>query len=192
MWALAFLALAYFHCTKNAVFHWGFLQYVWPNMSFCADLVKFTEEILNGKLHFLCSVCLGFSDEFWGAFSVECKEFWFSEFVLISKNLFWYLLRFSFWFWFFWRSTYLRYCSSLSKAINRAGYAISIAFSNRVSMDSVVKSILVACFKRKPFPDSEPLMFSLKSQSRLFTWFLRSYILTNLFSIVSLSMRISY
>ena len=53
-------------------------------------------------------------------------------------------------------------------------------------MDSLVKSILVARFKRKPFPDSEPLMFSLKSQSRLFTWFLRSYILTNLFSIVSL------
>ena len=31
------------YCTKNEVFH------------FPADLVTFTEEILNGKLHFLCS-----------------------------------------------------------------------------------------------------------------------------------------
>ena len=29
-----------------------FFECVWP---FCADLVTFTEEILNGKLHFLCS-----------------------------------------------------------------------------------------------------------------------------------------
>ena len=27
-----------------------------PNPQFPADLVIFTEEILNGKLHFLCSV----------------------------------------------------------------------------------------------------------------------------------------
>ena len=27
-----------------------------PNPQFPADLVTFTEEILNGKLHFLCSV----------------------------------------------------------------------------------------------------------------------------------------
>ena len=27
---------------------------MWPNSQFPADLVKFTEEILNGKLHFLC------------------------------------------------------------------------------------------------------------------------------------------
>ena len=29
---------------------------MWPNPQFPADLVTFTEEILNGKLHFLCSV----------------------------------------------------------------------------------------------------------------------------------------
>ena len=29
---------------------------MWPNPSFPADLVAFTEEILNGKLHFLCNV----------------------------------------------------------------------------------------------------------------------------------------
>ena len=28
-----------------------------PNAQFPADLVTFTEEILNGKLHFLCSEC---------------------------------------------------------------------------------------------------------------------------------------
>ena len=28
---------------------------MWPNPQFSADLVKFTEEILNGKLHSLCS-----------------------------------------------------------------------------------------------------------------------------------------
>ena len=29
---------------------------MWPNPHFPADLVTFTEEILNRKLHFLCSV----------------------------------------------------------------------------------------------------------------------------------------
>ena len=29
---------------------------MWLNAQFSADLVTFTEEILNGKLHFLCSV----------------------------------------------------------------------------------------------------------------------------------------
>ena len=28
---------------------------MWPNHQDTADLVTFTEEILNGKLHFLCS-----------------------------------------------------------------------------------------------------------------------------------------
>ena len=29
---------------------------MWPNPQFPADLVTFTEEICNGKLHFLCSI----------------------------------------------------------------------------------------------------------------------------------------
>ena len=29
---------------------------MWTNPQETADLIKFTEEILNGKLHFLCSV----------------------------------------------------------------------------------------------------------------------------------------
>ena len=31
---------------------------MWANLQEYADLVTFTEEILNGKLHFLCSVCV--------------------------------------------------------------------------------------------------------------------------------------
>ena len=31
---------------------------MWPDPQFPADLVTFTEETLNGKLHFLCSVTL--------------------------------------------------------------------------------------------------------------------------------------
>ena len=30
---------------------------MWPNPQETADLVTFTEKILNGKLHVLCSVC---------------------------------------------------------------------------------------------------------------------------------------
>ena len=40
---------------KNEVFHWGFLQQMWPNPQETADLVTFTEEILYGKLRF-CAV----------------------------------------------------------------------------------------------------------------------------------------
>ena len=29
---------------------------MWPNPQFLADLVTFTEKVLNGKPHFLCSV----------------------------------------------------------------------------------------------------------------------------------------
>ena len=38
---------------KNEDFHYEIL---WPNPEETADLVTFTEEIRNGKLHFLCSV----------------------------------------------------------------------------------------------------------------------------------------
>ena len=41
-----------FHSIKNAIFHKGFLQYMWPNPQCPADLFTFTEEIVNGKLHF--------------------------------------------------------------------------------------------------------------------------------------------
>ena len=29
---------------------------MWPNLQFTSDLFTYTEEIFNGKLHFLCSV----------------------------------------------------------------------------------------------------------------------------------------
>ena len=32
---------------------------MWPNPLFPADLLTFTEEIFNGKLHFLCSAKQG-------------------------------------------------------------------------------------------------------------------------------------
>ena len=39
---------------KNDVFHYWFLQQMWPNPLFPVDLVRFTEEILNEKFNFLC------------------------------------------------------------------------------------------------------------------------------------------
>ena len=44
------------HCAKNEVFHSGFIQQIRPNSQVAADLVTFTEKILNGKIHFMCSV----------------------------------------------------------------------------------------------------------------------------------------
>ena len=43
---------------------------MWPNPQIPADLVTFTEEILNGKIDFLCSDSYYFSD-------LE-KPLWFS------------------------------------------------------------------------------------------------------------------
>ena len=34
---------------------------MWPNPQFPADLVTFSEEIFNGKLHFLCSASKSWS-----------------------------------------------------------------------------------------------------------------------------------
>ena len=45
------------YCTKNEVFHKAFLQLMWPNPPETVDLAIFTEEILIGKLRFLCSDC---------------------------------------------------------------------------------------------------------------------------------------
>ena len=41
-----------FTVQKNEVFHYGFLQEMWPNPQETVDLITFTEETLNGKLHF--------------------------------------------------------------------------------------------------------------------------------------------
>ena len=37
---------------KNEVFHYKFLQQMWPNPQLPADLVTFTEKIFSEKLHF--------------------------------------------------------------------------------------------------------------------------------------------
>lgn len=37
--------------SKNEVFYWGFLPYMWPNPRFPADLVTLAAKILNGKPH---------------------------------------------------------------------------------------------------------------------------------------------
>ena len=44
---------------------------MWPNPQEIADLVTFTEEILNGKLHFLCSACFFLSAEIPESFAWE-------------------------------------------------------------------------------------------------------------------------
>ena len=54
-WAKLSYSVYCYHCTRNEVFHDGFLQLMWPNPLETADLVTFTVEILNGKLHCLCS-----------------------------------------------------------------------------------------------------------------------------------------
>ena len=56
---------------------------MWPNPQFSTDLVIFTEEILNGKLHFLCSVC--FLKNFgWNRNSYYYKSM---ESILMNSNV---------------------------------------------------------------------------------------------------------
>ena len=42
---------------------------MWPDLQFPADLVTFIEEILNGKLHFFCSVIV---KDNWGFYDFMC------------------------------------------------------------------------------------------------------------------------
>ena len=46
---------SHIHCTKNEVFHQEFFQLMWPYRQEIPNLVTFTKETLNAKLHFLCS-----------------------------------------------------------------------------------------------------------------------------------------
>ena len=46
---------------------------MWPNLQETTDLVTFTEEILNGKFNFLCSLSYKFSiKDYFGA--VTCRR----------------------------------------------------------------------------------------------------------------------
>ena len=52
---------------------------MWPNPPFPADLVTFTEEILNGKLHFLCSKTLIVKRSFWDKFQFGIRFYIFEK-----------------------------------------------------------------------------------------------------------------
>ena len=67
---------------------------MWPTPQEIADLVTFTEEILNGKLHFLCSACFFLSAEISESFGWEyftlimCKalEHWLVNDIFSSET----------------------------------------------------------------------------------------------------------
>ena len=56
---------------------------MWPNAQSPADLVTFTEEILNGKLHFLCSE----SKSFWRFFSIFIVDFEYGFFCCKYRGI---------------------------------------------------------------------------------------------------------
>ena len=59
------------HCPKKEVFHKVFLQEIWPYLQETGDLVTFIEIVLNGNLHFLCSV-ISFNDQY--CFHIETSS----------------------------------------------------------------------------------------------------------------------
>ena len=78
---------------------------MWPNPHVPADLITFTEEILNGKLHFLCSVVrawmmlwwieigLSFLNKSWNDDDLSQYVIFsahsFKEFILLLRSLLW-------------------------------------------------------------------------------------------------------
>ena len=59
---------------------------MWPNAQFPADLITFTEEILKGKLYFLCRVNITYKDRIYD--SVLTRENKGQ-----GKPVFWHILR---------------------------------------------------------------------------------------------------
>ena len=72
---------------------------MWPNPQFLADLVIFTEEFFNGKLHVLCSVdtsqMICESDQLTGIYfigtlllnnSIHVREQYCNEFMCCTQN----------------------------------------------------------------------------------------------------------
>ena len=47
---------------------------MWPDLQFSADLVTFTEEVFNGKFHFLCSARTFFRNSFFSSTIIEWKN----------------------------------------------------------------------------------------------------------------------
>ena len=52
---------------KKWSFPLSFFSKIWPNPQETANLVTFTEEILNGKLHFSCSNCCKLDIHYWSS-----------------------------------------------------------------------------------------------------------------------------
>ena len=57
---------------------------MWPNLQETADLVTFTEEILTGKSHFLCSVKTNVLQDFHICFSLP----WKILYIWLIKNIY--------------------------------------------------------------------------------------------------------
>ena len=74
---------------------------MWPNPQFSADLVTFTEEILNGKIHFLYSDTLIFMMYYEvGSVLPNCKTMLLYRKCLLDKNEWYNSLKVKY-FWIF-------------------------------------------------------------------------------------------
>ena len=62
---------------------------MWPNLQETADLVTFTEEILNGKLHFLCSASNNFKIWRMWFFLLKFEDFSLNRKFLKSQEKIW-------------------------------------------------------------------------------------------------------
>ena len=76
---------------------------MWPNPQETADLVTFTEEILNGKIHFLCSAWFSLEPLHFNPLVIESVKYTTfvifvelgSIFILLSMFSFFVKLKFS-------------------------------------------------------------------------------------------------
>ena len=57
---------------------------MWPNPQSPADLVTFTEEILKGKLHFLCSVGIMYHTRSLKKCCPDCDDTFFGFVVVVD------------------------------------------------------------------------------------------------------------
>ena len=67
---------------------------MWPNPQFPADLVTFTEEILNGKLRFFVQCKFWYSDQVFSRniFTIPCLKSDTSEYAELAITLLYILL----------------------------------------------------------------------------------------------------
>ena len=79
------------HWTKNEIFHWGFLQWMWPNPQKTVDLVTFTEKILDGK-DLLFYAVSGSPGLMYGSHVLVFFEY--SQITLCGSPYTWYIVSF--------------------------------------------------------------------------------------------------